>query len=119
MPGSDPLKVEKAVALAADKVVVDLEDAVAVGAKNSARDLLASTLSTQTLRYPSRIAVRVNAAHSPWCHHDVTAIATLDGPRARSSCRRSRVQETSPSSTGSSTARSTPREGPRDSACRR
>lgn len=80
VPGSESRKVEKALASAADEVVIDLEDSVAAGAKAIARDRLVATLSTQTSRDPHRIAVRVNAAGSPWCIQDVIAIAALERP---------------------------------------
>lgn len=80
VPGSDAHKVEKALASDADEVVVDLEDAVAVGAKGSARAEVVRLLESQQLRDPERIAVRVNAPGTPWCHLDVLAVAGLERP---------------------------------------
>jgi citrate lyase subunit beta/citryl-CoA lyase len=80
VPGSEPGKVEKALASPADEVVVDLEDAVAVGAKDTARAAVVAILDTQQLRDPARVAVRVNAAGSPWCHLDLLAVAGLSRP---------------------------------------
>jgi len=80
VPGSDPRKVEKALASNADEVVVDLEDAVAVGAKDSARTTVVRILDAQQLRDPERVAVRVNAAGTPWCHLDLLAVAGLTRP---------------------------------------
>jgi citrate lyase subunit beta/citryl-CoA lyase len=77
VPGSDARKVEKALASDADEVVVDLEDAVAAGAKDDARALVVRILDAQQLREPERIAVRVNAPGTPWCHLDLLAVAGL------------------------------------------
>ena len=60
MPGSNTRAIEKARTLAADGVILDLEDAVAPGDKESARTLVAPTV--QRLRKESRgdILVRIN-----------------------------------------------------------
>lgn len=80
VPGSDAHKVEKALASDADEVVIDLEDAVAVGVKGGARAEVVRLLDSQELREPERIAVRVNAPGTPWCHLDLLAVAGLERP---------------------------------------
>ena len=77
MPASDEHKMEKALASSADEIVFDLEDAVAVEAKDRARALLVDVLRRQPPQTWRRIAVRVNPVRSPWCHQDVAALAAL------------------------------------------
>jgi citrate lyase subunit beta/citryl-CoA lyase len=55
-------------------VIVDLEDAVAPGAKDAARANLASLLSAPAGK---RLHVRVNALSTPWGHDDVEAVTRL------------------------------------------
>lgn len=71
VPASEPAKVEKAYATAADEVVVDLEDAVVAGLKASARAAAAALPP----RRRGSVAVRVNGSTTPWFHDDVAAIA--------------------------------------------
>ena len=68
---------EKAVVLAADEVVFDLEDAVAPAAKSEAREAIASTL-TQSAWADRTVAVRVNAPGSSEldAHLDLEAYST-------------------------------------------
>jgi citrate lyase subunit beta / citryl-CoA lyase len=70
----------KAPTRGADEVIIDLEDAVAVSAKDDARGTVVAALGEE--RYASvQTAVRVNAPRTPWCHLDVIAMASLaDGP---------------------------------------
>jgi citrate lyase subunit beta/citryl-CoA lyase len=60
---------EKAATLPADEIVVDLEDGVAVDAKEEARNRLA------TARAPGTLAVRVNGLATPWWRDDLAAAA--------------------------------------------
>lgn len=79
VPAGDDHRLAKALASAADEVVVDLEDAVAVEDKAAARRrLTAFAWPDQT---PS-VAVRVNAVRTPWCHRDLEAVVGL--PRVSS-----------------------------------
>jgi citrate lyase subunit beta / citryl-CoA lyase len=75
VPASSPRKLEKAYTLAADELVLDLEDAVAVGAKDEARAGLAAALGTAA---PDAVAVRVNAPRTPWCHRDIAVVSGLE-----------------------------------------
>nr|WSZ19754.1 CoA ester lyase [Streptomyces canus] len=78
VPGSDDRKIAKAAASEADEIVLDLEDAVPPAGKAGARDLVASWLGRSAGIGP-RIAVRVNAPRTPWCHADVIACAGPGG----------------------------------------
>jgi citrate lyase subunit beta/citryl-CoA lyase len=66
VPADRPERYAKARAAGADAVIVDLEDAVAPGAKGRARDALADALDEAT-----PLIVRVNAAGTPWCDDDL------------------------------------------------
>jgi len=81
VPGSSEKMVAKAPGLGADELVLDLEDAVAPAAKAQARALVVAALAEG--RVPaSRVAVRVNAPGSPWCHADLIALASAPVPPA-------------------------------------
>ncbi len=73
-PADRPELVAKALASEADVVIVDLEDAVAPGQKESARASLAELLSAHPDR---RVQVRVNALGSPWSDADLAAVRAL------------------------------------------
>jgi citrate lyase subunit beta/citryl-CoA lyase len=62
----------KAQTLAADEIVLDLEDAVLPAAKASAREAAVAALSTWS---GAPVAVRVNPPRSSWCHQDIAAVA--------------------------------------------
>jgi citrate lyase subunit beta/citryl-CoA lyase len=72
VPASEPAKVAKALALAVDEVIVDLEDAVAPDAKAAARNTVASLAP----RDNGAIAVRVNAVGTPWHDEDLRVCAS-------------------------------------------
>ena len=74
VPGSSERKLAKAAELAADEVVIDLEDAVAVAAKDEARAATMAALSDWT---GPGVAVRVNGPGTPWCHLDLAAMGAL------------------------------------------
>jgi citrate lyase subunit beta / citryl-CoA lyase len=74
VPGSSERKLAKAAGLAADEVVIDLEDAVAVAAKDEARAATVAALANWT---GAGVAVRVNAPGTPWCHLDIAALGAL------------------------------------------
>lgn len=76
VPADSPRKLEKAAGSGADVVIFDLEDAVAPGAKDTARALLAQHLSQRAAGGPL-VAVRVNALDSGHCAADVAAVAPL------------------------------------------
>ncbi|WP_340116055.1 CoA ester lyase [Pelagibius sp. 7325] len=75
MPGSNARALEKGRGLPADGLILDLEDAVAPDAKETARRQIVEAL--QQGGYGKReIVVRVNALDSAWGKDDVKAIAT-------------------------------------------
>jgi len=70
--------VAKATTLAADEVVLDLEDAVVPAEKDSARARVGRALEGQAWQ-GRRASIRVNAPGTPWCHADLIAAASF-GP---------------------------------------
>jgi citrate lyase subunit beta / citryl-CoA lyase len=77
-PGNHARRVEKALGLAADGVILDLEDAVAVSEKPATRPMVAAALGRPRT---GKVYVRVNALSTPWCHGDISAVVQpgLDG----------------------------------------
>jgi citrate lyase subunit beta/citryl-CoA lyase len=71
MPGSNPRALEKARTVAADGIILDLEDAVAPDAKGTARDAIAQTLNAGGFG-KREVIIRINALDSPWWIDDVT-----------------------------------------------
>jgi citrate lyase subunit beta/citryl-CoA lyase len=76
VPGSDRRKIEKALLLGADEVVLDLEDAVAPANKAQARALVVDTLAAVDSPGGPALAVRINSMDSPWARDDLSALAT-------------------------------------------
>ncbi len=76
VPGSRQDRFDKAVAAGADEVIVDLEDAVAPEAKDTARDTVADWLENQGSGW-----VRINAHGTPWHERDLAAVGTRAGLR--------------------------------------
>ena len=75
VPGSDPRRIEKALASEADAVILDLEDAVAPNRKEEARTTVAEVLRSE---HEKPVFVRINAPDSALAEEDVEAVA---GPR--------------------------------------
>jgi len=73
VPGSNARALEKARAVAADAVILDLEDAVAPAAKEGARAQALGSLAADGWR-AERI-LRVNGAGTPWHAEDLAAAA--------------------------------------------
>ena len=70
MPGSNARAIEKARSLAADVLILDLEDAVAPEAKAIARRQVCDAVSSRT--FGSReVVVRINALSTPWGRDDL------------------------------------------------
>jgi citrate lyase subunit beta / citryl-CoA lyase len=75
MPGSNPRALEKARGLAADALILDLEDAVAPDAKDEARTMVCEALKAGG--YGKReLIVRVNGLSTPWGRDDIVAAST-------------------------------------------
>ena len=79
VPASSPRFLAKARGLAADEVFLDLEDAVAPAAKESARAAAAAAL-TEGGWAGKLMAVRVNDAGTPWAYRDVITVVEAAGP---------------------------------------
>ncbi len=74
LPGSNARALEKARSLAADALILDLEDAVAPSAKEAARAQVVAALSAGGFGRRELI-VRVNGAATPWGPADLAAAA--------------------------------------------
>ena len=74
MPGSNARAIEKARTLAADAVILDLEDSVAPDAKAAARKQIVEAVTAGGFG-PREVIVRVNSIDTPWHVDDVTAAA--------------------------------------------
>ncbi|MFU8898029.1 MAG: HpcH/HpaI aldolase/citrate lyase family protein [Roseinatronobacter sp.] len=74
IPGSKERALEKATGLAADAIIFDLEDAVALDEKARARRLLAETLQSHDYGTRAKL-VRINALSSEWGADDLDVIA--------------------------------------------
>jgi citrate lyase subunit beta / citryl-CoA lyase len=85
VPAARPDRFDKAVASGADVVVLDLEDAVAPGDKDTAREHVAAWLAGG-----GSAAVRVNGAGTPWHDEDVAMVrehgVPVMLPKAESVC---------------------------------
>jgi citrate lyase subunit beta/citryl-CoA lyase len=77
-PGNVPRRIEKALTLEADAVIVDLEDSVATSEKAATRQAVAEALQRPRR---GRGYVRVNAPSTPFCYGDLVATvhARIDG----------------------------------------
>ncbi|WP_017936458.1 HpcH/HpaI aldolase/citrate lyase family protein [Nocardioides sp. Iso805N] len=79
VPGNRPERFAKALATAADMVILDLEDAVAPAEKQGAREAVVEWLEALAPEDAARVAVRVNAAGTPWHEADLSAVADRAG----------------------------------------
>jgi citrate lyase subunit beta/citryl-CoA lyase len=70
-PGDSARKRDKALASAADAVVLDLEDSVGPDSKDAAREQVAALLPGRARR---EVVVRVNARATPWYLRDLAAV---------------------------------------------
>ena len=77
-PGNHARRVEKALSLDADAVILDLEDAVAIAEKSTTRKLVASALERPR---KGLLYIRVNALDTEFCFGDLLAVVRsgLDG----------------------------------------
>lgn len=76
VPGDRSERFAKALASGADAVILDLEDAVAPGAKSAARSSVAAFLAEKPA-----VIVRTNAPGTPWFSHDI-AMLSVSKPAA-------------------------------------
>jgi citrate lyase subunit beta / citryl-CoA lyase len=80
MPGSNPRAIAKARELAADTIVLDLEDSVAPEAKVTARAQVAAAVREGGFGQ-REVVIRINGVESPWGRDDLAAAAAA-GPDA-------------------------------------
>jgi len=80
MPGANERALEKAKGLAADALILDLEDAVAPDAKDEARERVCAAASSGDYG-TKEVAIRVNGLATEW-HADDIAAAAKAGPAA-------------------------------------
>ncbi len=78
MPGANERALEKAKGLAADALILDLEDAVSPDAKADARDRVCAAAASGEYGH-REVTIRANGIGTPWHADDVTAIAAA-GP---------------------------------------
>jgi len=78
VPGSSAKMIQKAKTLPADEVFLDLEDAVAPGAKEQARGQVAAALAEPGWAGQLR-GVRVNDWTTPWTHADIIEVVARAG----------------------------------------
>ena len=67
-PANHARRVEKALTLAADAVILDLEDAVAIAEKAAARPLIIEAMEKPRT---GKLYVRVNGLATEWCYGDI------------------------------------------------
>lgn len=79
VPGHRPERFDKALASAADAVIVDLEDAVPLTAKDMARQALEQAWSQWSGTQRARLVVRINPAGTPWHDADLGLLPRLQG----------------------------------------
>ena len=72
VPGNDPGKLFNAGIYGADSLVFDLEDAVSVGEKDAARDLVKNVIMFND--YPCEVGVRINHISTPFGYDDLQEI---------------------------------------------
>jgi citrate lyase subunit beta / citryl-CoA lyase len=77
VPGTRPERFAKALASGADRVVLDLEDAVAPDDKADARSAIAAWLQGAMPADRLRVVVRINDACSPWYAADLAALGDM------------------------------------------
>lgn len=79
VPGHQPERFDKALVSAADAVILDLEDAVPLAAKDSARQALVQAWPHWSGAQRARLLVRINPAGTPWHEADLALLAGLPG----------------------------------------
>jgi citrate lyase subunit beta/citryl-CoA lyase len=73
VPGNRPERFAKALAAGADRIIIDLEDAVAPADKAAARDAIAQWMASAGHAH-DKVLIRINDAATPW-HADDLALA--------------------------------------------
>lgn len=71
-PGNNPAMLQNAGVYHADSLIFDLEDAVSVSEKDSARQLVCQAI--KTIKYPCEVGVRINHIDTPWGLDDLNVV---------------------------------------------
>lgn len=79
VPGGSEKMLRNAIDLAADEIILDLEDAVPPDLKLTARRMVVEAIQSGSFG-TRQLAVRINSISTPWCHDDMIALAQLDHP---------------------------------------
>jgi len=79
VPGNRPERFAKALASTADAVVLDLEDAVAIDDKSSARESVGAQLAGMSPEARRRVVVRINDIASSWFLMDLRTLLHSGG----------------------------------------
>jgi citrate lyase subunit beta/citryl-CoA lyase len=79
VPGHRPERFAKALASGADAVVMDLEDAVPLDAKDMARAAIHEAWGQFSATARQKLLVRINPVGTPWYQADVALLTTLLG----------------------------------------
>ena len=76
MPGNNPAMLQNSDVFDADAVIYDLEDAVSITEKDSARNLVSAFLSHRKDDFPMEIVIRINGLDTSFYLDDLRAIVT-------------------------------------------
>lgn len=79
VPAHKPERYPKALASGADAVIIDLEDAVPLTAKEEGREALHGTWASLSADARSRLLVRINPSGTAWHTDDISLLTKLDG----------------------------------------
>src|SRR3989344_4506074 len=79
VPATKPERIAKALDSGADCIIIDLEDAVAEGSKDIAREQLAQSLPQLSAAQRVRTVVRINATGMPWHAADMALLRDWAG----------------------------------------
>lgn len=80
VPGNRPERFDKAIASGADRVILDLEDAVAPGDKGLARAAISQWMASLDASTRAKVVVRINDAMCPWHSEDLDWLAHNAAP---------------------------------------
>ncbi len=79
VPAHKPERFQKALSSGADAVIIDLEDALPLTAKEEGRGALLGAWSSLSKDVRARLLVRINPNGTPWHDDDIALITKLDG----------------------------------------
>ena len=75
MPGNNPAMLQNSDVFDSDAVIYDLEDAVSVTEKDSARNLVAEFLKAKS-EFPMEIVIRINGLDTDFYMDDLVAVVS-------------------------------------------